>query len=145
MASYIEGALTPGEQLLHTAHVSLWSLWVPLLIGAILLPAFGLGLIAWGYAYVQYKTTEVAVTSKRVIVKRGFISRQTVEINIQRIESVQVDQTVMGRMLGFGSLVLAGGGTPQAPILGISEPLAFRRAFMAAQEVALNARPVKAE
>jgi len=134
MASYIEGALAPGEELRHIAHVSWWSLWVPLLVGLVLLPAFGLGLLAWAWAWVQYKTTELAITSKRVIVKRGFISRQTIEINLGKVESIQVNQTVMGRLLNHGSLLISGGGNPQAPINGISEPLAFRKAFMAAQD-----------
>jgi uncharacterized membrane protein YdbT with pleckstrin-like domain len=134
MSSYIEGALTQDERVLHHAHVSLWSLWVPLLVGLVLLPAFGIGLIAWGYAYVMYKTTELAVTNKRVIVKQGFISRQTIEININKVESIQVDQTVMGRMLDYGSLLISGAGSPQAPLNGISKPLAFRRAFMEAQD-----------
>ena len=136
MSSYIEGALTQDERVLHEAHVSWWSLWVPLLLGAVLLPAFGLGLLLWGYAYVKYKTTELAVTNKRVIVKQGFISRQTIEININKVESIQVDQTVMGRLLDFGSLLIAGAGTPQAPLKGISKPLGFRRAFMEAQDLA---------
>jgi uncharacterized membrane protein YdbT with pleckstrin-like domain len=134
MASYIEGALTPGETVLHNAHVSWWSLWGPLALGLVTLPLFGLGLIAWGYAWVQYKTTELAITNKRVIVKTGFISRQTIELNIAKVESIQVNQTMMGRMLDYGSLLISGGGNPQAPINGISEPLAFRKAFMEAQD-----------
>lgn len=138
MSSYIEGALTADERVLHHAHVSLWSLWGPLLLGLVLLPAFGAGLVAWGYAWVKYKTTELAVTNKRVIVKQGFISRQTIEINIQKVESIQVDQSVMGRLLDFGSLLISGAGSPQAPLRGISKPLAFRRAFMEAQDGAVR-------
>jgi len=138
MSSYIEAALTSDERVLHYAHVSLWSLWGPLLLGLVLLPAFGVGLIAWAYAYVQYKTTELAVTNKRVIVKQGFISRQTIEINIQKVESIQVDQSVMGRLLDFGSLLISGAGSPQAPLRGISQPLAFRRAFVEAQDGAVR-------
>jgi len=142
MASYIEDALTPGERVLHTAHVSWWSQWFPLLIGLVTLPLFGLGLLAWGYAYVQYKTTELAITTKRVIVKTGFISRQTIELNLAKVESIQVNQSMLGRLLDHGSLLISGGGNPQAPINGISQPMAFRKAFMEAQDSGLAASQV---
>lgn len=87
-------------------------------------------------AYVRYKTTELAITTKRVIVKHGFIRRRTVEININKVESIQVDQEVLGRMFNFGTLVIAGAGDPQAPIAGISSPMAFRKAFIEAQDQA---------
>ena len=64
----------------------------------------------------------------------GFISRQTIEINVAKIESIQVDQTVLGRMLNYGTIVLSGAGTPQATIRHIADPLAFRKAAVGAQE-----------
>ena len=85
-------------------------------------------------AYVRYKSTELAVTTKRVIVKHGFIRRQTVEINLNKVESIQVDQGVLGRLFNFGTLVISGTGTSHAPIAGISEPMGFRKAFIEAQE-----------
>ncbi len=97
---------------------------------------FGLGLVFWVLAYVRYKTTELAITTKRVIVKHGFIRRRTVEININKVESIQVDQEILGRMFNFGTLVIAGAGDPQAPIAGISSPMAFRKAFIEAQDQA---------
>ena len=69
-----------------------------------------------------------------VIAKFGFISRRTVEININEVESIQVDQGILGRIFNYGTLVIAGAGDPQAPIPGISEPMAFRRAFIEAQD-----------
>jgi uncharacterized membrane protein YdbT with pleckstrin-like domain len=74
------------------------------------------------------------VTNKRVIAKFGFISRRTVEIKLSKVESMQVEQGILGRIFNFGSLVVAGAGTPQAPIPGISDPLAFRTKFMETQE-----------
>jgi uncharacterized membrane protein YdbT with pleckstrin-like domain len=92
----------------------------------------GLGLL--GAAYVRLKSTELAVTNKRVIAKFGFIQRQTVELNIGKVESIQVHQGIFGRMFNYGSLVISGGGNPQAPVPGISNPLGFRKAFMEAQD-----------
>jgi uncharacterized membrane protein YdbT with pleckstrin-like domain len=95
---------------------------------------FGLGLIFWGIAYVRIKSTELAVTSKRLIVKHGFIRRSTIEINLNKVESIQVDQELLGRMLNFGTLVISGTGTSHAPIAGIADPMAFRKAFIQVQD-----------
>lgn len=134
MASYVEAALVKDERIVHLGRISLWSLWGWLVLGVVLLPAFGLGLVFLAVAYVKYKTTELAITTRRVIAKFGFVSRRTVELNIQKVESVQVDQSVMGLLLNYGTLVIAGAGEPQAPIPGISNPIAFRRAFIEAQD-----------
>jgi uncharacterized membrane protein YdbT with pleckstrin-like domain len=134
MTSYVEGALVKDEKIVHVGHISLWSMWHLIAIGLVLLPAFGLGLIVWIVAWVRYKSTELAITTKRVIVKVGFIRRSTVEININKVESIQVDQAILGRMFNFGTLVIAGAGTPQAPVAGISAPMEFRKAFIEAQE-----------
>ena len=134
MTSYVEAALVKDEQIVHVGHVSLWSMWHLIALGIVLLPALGLGLIFLGMAYVRYKTTELAITTRRVIVKHGFIRRRTVEININKVESIQVDQEILGRMFNFGTLVIAGAGDPQAPIAGISSPMEFRKAFIEAQD-----------
>ena len=134
MSSYVEGALVKNERLVHSGHLSLWSMWHLIAFGVVLIPAFGLGLVFLIMAYVRYKSTELAVTTKRVIVKHGFIRRQTVEINLNKVESIQVDQGVLGRLFNFGTLVISGTGTSNAPIAGISEPMGFRKAFIEAQE-----------
>lgn len=136
MASYIEGALIKDEKVIYTGHVSIWSLAPLIILGFIGLPFFGLGLALWIIAYIRYKTTELAFTNKRVIAKFGFISRKTVELNIAKVESIQVNQGILGRIFNYGTLVISGAGNPQAPILGISNPMAFRRAFMESQDQA---------
>lgn len=140
MASYIEGALIQDERVMYIGHISLWSLSHLLFLGLLTLPLFGLGLVLWLMAYIQYKTTELAITNKRVIAKFGFISRKTIELNIARVESIQVNQGVAGRIFNFGTLVISGAGNPQAPIPGISDPMSFRRAFMEAQDSAADAK-----
>ena len=143
MASYVEQALTRGESVMHLGRTSWWSLSGYLFFGVVLLPV-GVGLILLGLAWVKQRSTELAVTNKRVITKFGFIQRDTVELNIQKVESVQVQQGIMGRMLDFGTIVIAGGGNPQAPVPGISDPMGFRRAFLEAQETALKERATPA-
>lgn len=134
MASYVESALTKGEQVVYQGKVSIWSLAPLLLLGLIFLAFYGLGLLFWAAAAVRYLTTELAITNKRVIAKFGLISRSTIEINLQKIESIQVNQGILGRIFNFGSIVVSGAGNPQAPIPGISSPLQFRRAFIDTQE-----------
>ena len=132
--SYVESVLAEGEQVKFRGRISAWSLFWYWLAGLVLLPVAGIGLIVWIVAWIKLRATELAVTNKRVIAKFGFISRQTIEINVARIESVQVEQTVMGRMLGYGTIVLSGAGTPQATLRHIADPLAFRKAAVGAQE-----------
>ena len=134
MASYVEGALTKGEQVIYQGKVSIWSLSPLIIIGLILLAAWGLGFLFWIAAAIKYFTTELAITNKRVIAKFGLVSRSTIEINLQKIESIQVNQGILGRIFNYGSIVVSGAGNPQAPIPGISSPLQFRRAFVDTQE-----------
>lgn len=139
MSSYVESALIDGERVLYLGRVSTWALfWPYLLLGVLLLPVV-IGLFLLISAWIQKKTTELAVTNKRVIVKKGLIQRETVELNIHKIESVRVEQGVLARMFNYGTVVVAGGGNPVAPVERISDPMAFRRAFLEAQEAALPA------
>ena len=133
MASYIEGALIKDERVIYKGNISLWSQAHMILLGFLFLIVF-VGPIFWIVAYIRYKTTELAFTNKRVIAKFGFISRQTVELNVNKVESIQVNQGVLGRIFNYGTLVISGAGNPQAPIPGISNPMAFRRAFMESQD-----------
>jgi len=133
MSSYIEDALVTGEKVVHLGKVSLWSLWHLLVFGVLLSPVV-VGLVLLVIAYVRFKSIEMAVTTKRVIVKHGFISRSTIEINLSRVESLQVEQGVLGRIFNFGTIVVAGTGASHAPIAGIANPMAFRKAFVEAQD-----------
>jgi len=134
MASYVESALTKGEQVVYQGKVSLWSLFPLLFLGFIFLFTIVGPLVLWGVALIRYLTTELAITNKRVIAKFGFISRSTIEINLHKIESIQVNQGILGRIFNFGSIIVSGAGNPQAPVPGISNPLQFRRAFVDTQE-----------
>jgi uncharacterized membrane protein YdbT with pleckstrin-like domain len=134
MASYINNVLGRDEKITYEAKISIWSMLPLLILGFITIWFFGLGIIFFIAAYLKFISTELAITNKRVIAKFGFISRRTIEINLDRIESIQVNQGIFGRIFNYGSLVVSGAGNPQAPIPGVSEPLSFRRAFMETQE-----------
>ncbi len=72
---------------------------------------------------------EFAVTNKRIIVKTGLIRRNTFEMNHSKIESVNVDQSVMGRLLGYGTITVVGSGGTKEILPDIANPLAFRKKF----------------
>jgi uncharacterized membrane protein YdbT with pleckstrin-like domain len=134
LGSYVQSTLIADEKVIYEAKTSFWSMLPLLILGFLLLFVFGIGLIFWLVAFIRYKTTELAFTNKRVIAKFGFISRRTVELNLTKVESVQVNQGILGRMCDFGTLIISGAGNPQAPIPGISDPMSFRRSFMEFQD-----------
>jgi len=94
------------------------------------LAAFGLLLLIAAVvivvvAYWKRSATEMAVTNKRVLVKVGLLSRHSIQIMLSKIESVHVDQSLAGRILNFGTIVIRGvGGTPE-PFVKIARPLEF--------------------
>ena len=134
MGSYVETNLIKGEGIQYEGKTSIWFLLPKILLGLLLLPLNGIGLLLWISAAITYYTTELAITNRRVIAKFGLIRRQTIEMNISKVESIQVDQTILGRIFNFGSLFVSGAGDPKAPIRGISAPLQFRNAFFEVQE-----------
>jgi uncharacterized membrane protein YdbT with pleckstrin-like domain len=90
--------------------------------GIFLLLALSSGL----HALVRRATTELAITDHRVIYKTGLLSRHTLEMNRSKVESVDVDQTILGRILGYGTIIVRGTGGSLEPIRNIADPLAFR-------------------
>ena len=129
--SYIDDSLIEGEQIVHRARVSWWSQFPLVLLGVLTLVIVVGGfflIVAW----VKVRSTELAITNKRVIAKFGFIKRHTVEINLDKVEALKVEQGVWGRFLNFGTIFISGAGTSVAPIPNIADPLVFRRKFMEA-------------
>lgn len=78
---------------------------------------------------LQRALSEFVITNRRVIIKTGFIARNTFEMNLSKIESVNVDQTVIGRILNYGSITIIGTGGTRETFHNISRPLNFRKAF----------------
>jgi uncharacterized membrane protein YdbT with pleckstrin-like domain len=92
-----------------------------LLIGAVLI------LSAWFHRWI----TEISVTTHRVIYKTGFIRRHTVEMNMDKVETVDVDQSILGRLLGFGTIRVRGTGQSIESLRGIAHPIELRNAITA--------------
>ena len=74
-------------------------------------------------AGIRRQAVEFVVTDKRVIYKTGLLSRHTAEINISKIESVDVDQGILGRIFGYGTVFLRGTGASLEPLQGVADPI----------------------
>ncbi len=85
-------------------------------------------------AYVRQASTELAVTNCRVIAKYGMISRATFEIMVNRITGANFDQTITGRILGFGTVLIHGAGGDVSPFDEIGDPQGFYKALMTVME-----------
>ena len=140
--SYIKDNLNTGEKLKYHSRISI----KPIIINYIFLILFAFvlfyfvndlfyGVIASivafiGYlpiALIAYFGSEFGVSGKRVISKKGIISRNASEMNLSSIESVNVDQSIVGRMLNYGSLKISGRGTTTVDFDGIDDPIKVRK------------------
>jgi uncharacterized membrane protein YdbT with pleckstrin-like domain len=144
---YVDRVLQEGESVRHIARIS-WVTYLPGLclwavagILAGILPAepalhflvltvaviiFIIGTILLARAWFHRVTTEIAVTDRRIIYKRGFIRRYTVEMHMDKVESVDVDQTIFGRLLDYGDVIIHGTGMGLEPLPNIDHPLELR-------------------
>lgn len=141
---YIDASLTTGERVLHRGKVSMLSMLPSVIFGGLFIlmglvnlsagigglatPMLLVGGLWLGLAWLRRITTELAVTNKRLIAKFGLISRKTVELNLTKLESVRVEQSILGRLLHYGSIIVGGTGATHAPVRFIDDPMAFKRA-----------------
>lgn len=137
MFAYAKHNLLSDEKILYEAKLH-WFIYVPGLLFFIMIPFFPLQplfygtLILVGIAvflrfFILKLSTEFVVTNMRVIVKTGLISRNTIELNHRNVESLSLDQGIIGRIFDFGSLNLNGTGTGTSTIPWIENPLEFRK------------------
>ena len=159
--SYVDKHLMPREAIVYRAQlhwaVFLWpilwfvvAIWV-FSIGGDSAPIFGtliLLLIAFPMlidAFIARRTSEFAVTNKRVLIKTGLIRRHSLETLLNKIESIGVEQGIFGRMMDYGTIVVSGTGGSKEPFHRIADPMQFRRQVqeqIAASEELRNARNV---
>jgi uncharacterized membrane protein YdbT with pleckstrin-like domain len=149
--SYITRHLLPGEAVLYRTRLH-WKLYVgpmllvllvllPLAILALstvhrwlaIIPAV-LALLLLLVPLVRRRSSEFAVTNKRVILKLGVLNTRSVELLLPKVEGIAVTQSLGGRLFGFGGIVVTGSGGTQEPFAGIQAPLEFRQAVQAATE-----------
>ncbi|MGQ0642673.1 MAG: PH domain-containing protein [Gemmatimonadaceae bacterium] len=145
--SYVDDHLLPGEHVQYRAHLhKLIYAWPALFAAgmtALAVWAFsantiwaGLLAIAVGFvplfiAHIKYTSSEFAVTDKRVVIKVGWIRRRTLETMLAKVEGIEVEQGIAGRMLGFGTITVTGTGGTKEPFANIAHPLEFRRQVQA--------------
>jgi uncharacterized membrane protein YdbT with pleckstrin-like domain len=151
---YIEKTLLPGEAVVYRARlhwiVLLREIVLTVALGGLAIAALGFSMsraaghaaagVAWAGALsliiavavlatgiVRRSATEIAVTSRRLLIKTGILSRHTIELMLAKIESINVTESAPGRMLGFGTLTVHGtGGTPEV-FDRVANPIEFRR------------------
>jgi uncharacterized membrane protein YdbT with pleckstrin-like domain len=118
MPSYVHQVLTPNERVAYEARLH----WIIFLSPANIFTL-------WLQTLIRHATSEYAITNKRIIIKVGLISRRTLEMNLSKIESVNVNQSILARLLGYGSIVVIGTGGTRETFHDIADPLVFRRKF----------------
>jgi len=146
--SYVSRVLEPGESVLYATSLH-WGIYLPAVASLamsigflvasfqagspyrsatlVVAAVFGaLAIVTWIPAAVRRASTELVVTDRRIILKRGVFSRHTIEMNRTKVESVDVDQTIVGRIMGYGTVIVRGTGGGLEPIRNIAHPLTFR-------------------
>lgn len=133
MGKYVDSNLVNGEVVVYEAKYHWIYLGINVVIAVLfcwlILPLFSL---AW--MYLRIKTDEFVITNKRLIIKTGIISRQTMELQLSKVETVNIKQGIFGRMIGYGTIIASGTGGSYRAISMISEPNEFRKAFLNACE-----------
>lgn len=97
---------------------------VPVLAGLLII----IGLIMCVGAYIKKITTEIAVTNKRLLGKTGLIRRDTIDLNLKKVESLYADQGIFARMLDYGTVRIVGTGGSSFKVRGVDKPIAFKKA-----------------
>lgn len=94
----------------------------------LILPPLVVSIPLWVQQLISYACSEFAVTDKRLMLKVGWLSRYTVDLLLQRVESIQVEQSLLGRMLNYGTLLVHGTGGSNDRFVFVANPFGFRRA-----------------
>ena len=147
---YVERVLQPGETIAYRAKLH-WIIYLTGVVLVLLAIAGALAVLAikgdtirygvWAVAalalliglfhivraWIGAVNTEIIVTSRRIIYKAGFISRNTLEMNLDKVESVLVQQGLVGRLLDFGTVIVRGVGAGLEPVENIAAPLTLHR------------------
>ena len=153
--SYIKASLVPGESVVYQTRLHWVVMLRHILLGSLLLAGSGAllsyllhqprvgntsehlieggaaallvgGIVAILAGVVRRNATEMAVTTRRVVIKQGLVNRKTIELLLNKIETIEVSEPMAGRMLGYGSITMVGTGGTSEPFHKIAHPLQFR-------------------
>ncbi|HKH97158.1 MAG TPA: PH domain-containing protein [Beijerinckiaceae bacterium] len=149
--SYVNEVLQPDETVRFRTNVH-WSVYLKAITALVI----GLALLAWYWRdgtgsmvlllaaaafgvsalilvvppFLERLGTEIAITDRRIIYKTGLVQRHTVEISMDKVESVDVDQSVLGRIFGYGTVTVRGTGEAAEPLRNVAAPIALRNAVL---------------
>jgi hypothetical protein len=126
--SYISRRLAAGESIVYEGRFHFFQKLVPWL-ALLLLGVFIVGIVIWAGELIRQATTRWAVTNRRVMLKRGFFQVHMDELTLESIEGAHVDQSILGRMFGFGKLTLRGRGDTHIEFPTMDKPSHFRAAI----------------
>jgi hypothetical protein len=141
--TFLDQALVPGERLTYRARLH-WMVFAPALalaiVGTLLFIwvvgyrwvgglVVGVGAVMAVKPYLLYRFSEFGVTDRRVLVKLGLVGRESMDQLLDKVETVQVDQDIPGRLLGYGSVTVMGTGGTRETFARIADPFGFRRAI----------------
>jgi hypothetical protein len=140
---FVEKNLLPNEQITYRANLH-WIIYlVPVIVIlaaiALALASYGIAAIAVGAIglllmvppWIKSSSSEFAITNKRVVIKVGLVRRHSLELLLQKVEGIGVDQGIIGRILGYGTIIVSGVGGTKEAFPRISNPLEFRRQVQA--------------
>lgn len=125
--SYLDESLAPGEIVVARFDLH-WTAKRWLILGIVLIPLV-IGIFITIYEWLRLRGIEQAVTSQRVVRKTGIIGRQTEEIRLSAVETVDLHQTAWGRILGFGNVNVTGRGESDLTFVRVADPVAVKRAI----------------
>jgi len=128
--SYLEESLAPGETIVARFELH-WTAKGRLILGIILIPLV-IGIFITIYEWLRLRAIELGVTTHRVVRKTGIISRETDEIRLSAIETVDLHQSTWGRLLGFGDVRVTGRGESIMLLSRVADPVAVKRSIEAA-------------
>ena len=140
---YVDSNLLPNEQITYRAklHRIIYALPAVILVAAILAGFAGgwiagavigvIALVLFVPPWIKSVSSEFAITNKRVLIKVGLIRRHSLELLLQKVEGIGVDQGILGRILGYGTITVSGVGGTKEAFRMISDPLEFRRQVQA--------------
>jgi uncharacterized membrane protein YdbT with pleckstrin-like domain len=154
VVSYIDRHLLPGESVTYRTRLH-WKIFVmPVFVSLIMLalaiwafsanrrvwaiPPIVIALVLLLAAWIRRRSSEFAVTTKRVIIKLGVTTTRSMELLLSKVEGIAVTQSLGGRMFGYGEIVVTGSGGTQEPFDNIQSPLDFRQAVQAATAAAMD-------
>ena len=129
---YIDASLADGETIIQRGE---WPglFWFGAWAALILLGIIVVGIFIFVRSAIIMKTTDFAVTNRRVILKRGWLNRRTQELAVESVEGVSLDQSIIARIFGYGRVIVTGTGDAVVVFPPMANPVAFRRAIEAAR------------